>query len=679
MSEAALCEQLLAEVRLLNWSRTQQTARTWIEALRSQPAPVWAVERLLQEFPIHSQEGLALMHLAEALLRVPDLETATTLLGDQLSDRFQRLLTRRWLPPDAAESRLNLAQKLGAQGMVLAARRSLQLMGQQFVLGQTIDQALQRAAQMQMDRPLLRMSYDMLGEGARCESHAQNHAAHYTAAIAALAPHARFDGRAPANDGISVKLSALHPRFDALQSGRVMAELLPRVWLLCEQAARANIPLTIDAEESDRLEITLMVFEALASRVAREHLPWTGLGLVIQAYQTRARPAVDAVVGIAREQGIRIMVRLVKGAYWDSEIKRAQELGLEDYPVFTHKQHTDLSYLACATALLAAPDCVYPQFATHNAASVAALLHLCAEAQQPAFELQRLHGMGEGLYREIAHSHPQVPVRMYAPVGEHRDLLAYLVRRLLENGANTSFVHLLADRHVAVDDLLASPLRVQERPALPLPRDIYAPRTNSSGLDLCRSGHRQTLLLALPHAQLQHVANTPLDELADMQARAADAWADWSCTPIADRCAVLQRCAQALEQQMTHFSSLLVREGRKTWGDAVGEVRETVDSLRPFAASQHVDATRSLAANGRRHHRRKQCARARATRRVVVHQPLELSARNLSGASICGLGHRKHRHRQTRRTNTVCGTGRERTSEQLRLARWRFATGLRTR
>jgi RHH-type transcriptional regulator, proline utilization regulon repressor / proline dehydrogenase / delta 1-pyrroline-5-carboxylate dehydrogenase len=393
----------------LDWVLVAARARPWAEAVRRHPPPFWAMERLLKEYPIGSSEGLALMRLAEALLRVPDAATAIALTADQLGraefdgggdTALARLsdaaivLGKKLLPGSEQES--GLLRKLGARTVVAATLRAVQLLGRQFVLGQDIAEALAHAGAARREVASLRFSYDMLGEGARTQPDAQRYLESYQRGIAAIARSVDPALPVEANDGISIKLSALHPRYEALQRERVLDELVPRVWLLCEQAARANVGLTIDAEEVDRLELSLDVFEALARRVAREHPHWQGFGLALQAYQTRALELVGEVVALARRHGLRLMCRLVKGAYWDAEIKRAQELGLAQYPVFTHKHHTDISYLACARALLQASDCIYPQFATHNAGTVAAIQRLAAPLGTK-FEFQRLHGMGEGL------------------------------------------------------------------------------------------------------------------------------------------------------------------------------------------------------------------------------------------------------------------------------------------
>jgi RHH-type proline utilization regulon transcriptional repressor/proline dehydrogenase/delta 1-pyrroline-5-carboxylate dehydrogenase len=384
--------------------------------------------------------------------------------------------------PEAGESG-GLLTRLGARGVVAATVRAIQLLGRQFVLGRSIDEAQAEADKQRKAQPQLRFSYDMLGEGARTEADAERYQASYLNAIAAIARRQGDASVGPeGRDGISIKLSALFSRYEDAQRERVHAELLPRVWALIEQAAAADMNLTIDAEEVDRLELSLELLDALAGRIAAALPRWRGFGLAVQAYQTRALSVVEAVAAIARRHGLRFMVRLVKGAYWDGEVKRAQELGLPAYPVFTRKPHTDVNYLACARALLAHRDVIFPQFAGHNAGTIAALLQMAEKAGAVPgqdFELQRLHGMGDGVFREVLKD-PRVSCRVYAPVGEHRDLLAYLVRRLLENGANSSFVHQLADPSVAPAELLRSPLLEAHDGAgpaegLPLPRDSMAP------------------------------------------------------------------------------------------------------------------------------------------------------------------------------------------------------------
>ena len=688
---AVVLESSNSLIGVLDWAAAAELARPWVQAVRANPPPFWAIESLLREYPISSAEGLALMRLAEALLRVPDAETAIALAADQLGRAdfdaagdgvWQRLsasammLSKKLLPDPAtgfgpSEAAPGMVSKLGARTVVAATVRAVQLLGRQFVLGQTISDALHEAdaarRKLNKQRPQsqgkpsasakpaggLRYSYDMLGEGARTSADALSYLQSYTHAIQTLAAASDRTRAVEKNDGISIKLSALHPRYEDAQHARVLTELVPRVWGLCELAASANLSLTIDAEEVDRLELSLQVFEALAALVAQHQPQWQGFGLALQAYQTRALELVGHVTAIARKYKLRLMCRLVKGAYWDSEIKRAQEMGLPHYPVFTHKHHTDVSYLACARALLDAPDAVYPQFATHNAATIAAILQMALRQAQgdssiaqderalgaasvgasaahavarvgasstagppqggtapsthdrgsappkahavasvgATFELQRLHGMGEGVYREVL-KNPLVSCRVYAPVGAHRDLLAYLVRRLLENGANSSFVNQLADESVGMDALLTSPLQLslqststlQLQPALPLPPDLYgAGRKNSAGLDLSVEAMRAPLLAAYARLVLPQIPEFEAKSASSAVSTSLKSYQNWSKTPVAERAAVLRRAADALETELPVFCALLVKEARKTWGDAVSEVREAVDFFRYYA------------------------------------------------------------------------------------------------
>ncbi|MDP3761865.1 MAG: L-glutamate gamma-semialdehyde dehydrogenase [Ramlibacter sp.] len=579
----------------LDWPAAARVARPWVEAVRKHPPPFWAMESLLKEYPISTAEGLALMRLAEALLRVPDAETAIALTADQLGradfesaadgalSRLSRTaiaMSKRFLPDGQNEG--GLFGKLGARTVVAATLRAVQLLGRQFVLGQEMGEALREADSARRNMKNLRYSYDMLGEGARTDRDALRYLASYQDAIETIAARAQTGNAVEANDGISIKLSALHPRYEDAQRERVMAELVPRVWSLCERAARANINLAIDAEEMDRLEISLDVFEALAAQVARQHPQWQGFGLALQSYHTRALELVDHVAALARRYGLRLMCRLVKGAYWDAEIKRAQEMGMPHYPVFTHKHHTDISYLACARAMLDAQDVIYPQFATHNAGTIAAILQMAARTGA-RFELQRLHGMGEGLYGEVLRN-PLIACRVYAPVGQHRDLLAYLVRRLLENGANNSFVHQLADESVGMDQLLLSPLRLQAAPSLPLPPDLYgAQRKNSMGYDLAVESMRAPLLAAYQAVQVPTVEVFDAARAAEAVSRSLAAFPTWRATPVSERAGMLRRAADAMEAQLPNLCALLVKEAFKTWGDCVAEVREAVDFLRYYA------------------------------------------------------------------------------------------------
>jgi len=618
--EVDVVEAALATLQgQLDWAQVIRAGRPWVEAVRDKPAPFWAMESLLREYPISSAEGLALMRLAEALLRVPDVETAIALTADQLGradfdadsvvDGPHKILagisanaislSKKFLP--GADGEGGLLKRLGAKTVVAATVRAIQLLGRQFVLGRTIAEAMEEAQDQRKDMESarrgsanaatgLRFSYDMLGEGARTEHDAERYLASYANAIAAIA-RGQVAASPETADGISIKLSALFSRYEDGQRERVFAELLPRVWSLIEQAARANLNLTIDAEETDRLELSLDVLDALAARIATAFPKWTGFGLAVQAYQTRALQVVEAVAEIARRHKLRFMVRLVKGAYWDGEIKRAQEGGLTGYPVFTHKEHTDISYLACARALIAHADVIYPQFATHNAGTIAAILQM-ARSKNAAFEMQRLHGMGEGIYREVMKD-PTVACRVYAPVGEHRDLLAYLVRRLLENGANSSFVHQLADNAVDVERLLASPMTTARPSAFPMPAFLYPvdhglQRRNSTGADLAVIADRAPLDAAVAATVVPLVREATTEEVITAMVTLDDGFAAWSQRPVDERAAIIRRAGDLLDARLAEFCGLLVKEARKTLGDCVAEVREAVDFCRYYADQAQI-------------------------------------------------------------------------------------------
>uniref|UniRef100_UPI001BAC95B8 proline dehydrogenase family protein n=1 Tax=Neoroseomonas oryzicola TaxID=535904 RepID=UPI001BAC95B8 len=522
---------LIAAARLTAPERDQATAlaRRLITALRAHPRK-GGVEALVQEFSLSSQEGVALMCLAEALLRIPDTATRDALIRDKIGggDWAAHLGHSPSMFVNAATWGLVITGRLTATGNEaglgaaltrLIARAgepvirrgvdlAMRMMGEQFVTGQTIEEALARARAMEAKG--FRYSYDMLGEAAMTAADAARYLAAYEQAIHAIGTASAGRG-IEAGPGISVKLSALPPRYARAQRARVMGELLPRLAHLARLAKRYDIGLNIDAEESERLELSLDLLEALCHDAALAG--WDGVGFVIQAYQRRAPFVVDVVVDMARRTGRRMMVRLVKGAYWDSEIKRAQVDGLDDFPVFTRKLHTDVSYLACARRLLAAQDAVFPQFATHNAQTLAAI-HAMA-GPDARYEFQCLHGMGEPLYEEVVGpAKLNRACRIYAPVGTHETLLAYLVRRLLENGANSSFVHRIHDPEVPVDALLEDPVAAAEA-LVPVgrPHDrIAAPpalfgveRRNSAGLDLANEDR-----LAALAATLAAGAATPL-------------------------------------------------------------------------------------------------------------------------------------------------------------------------
>lgn len=593
--EAEVLAPLLQRLHGLDWALASADAIGWIDQVRAGKPAAFAMETLLREFPLSSAEGLALMRLAEALLRVPDADTAMALTADQLSRADFSGASQSWLATLSNQA-LSLSKKMlgedghkagffarvGAKAVLAATVRAVQLMGRQFVMGQTLEEALDDARKQRKARGGLRFSYDMLGEGARTEADALKYMHRYQVAIAALAAAREHSVPVEQADGISIKLSAIHARYEAVQHDQVMAQLVPRVCALAEAAAQADLNLTIDAEESERLELSLDVFEAVARQTAAKYPQWNGFGLAVQAYQTRALETIEEVARIARSLKVRFMVRLVKGAYWDYEIKRAQELGLAAFPVFTHRHHTDLSYLACVQAMLAMPDAIHPQIAGHNAATIAAALHLARAAGVP-FELQRLHGMGEAVHEAVHRQYPQVGLRVYAPVGPHRDLLAYLVRRLLENGANSSFVHQLADPSVPASVLVRSPLHIEPPSAVTLPLDILGERRNTAGTDLACEPMAQLLLAAYPATALPTPALTPaaqIDALVQTLARGQKAW---NATAVQARAAALEQAAAVLERDLAQWCALIVREGHRTWGDAVSEVREAADFCRYYA------------------------------------------------------------------------------------------------
>src|SRR5882724_9329668 len=634
--DRAIAARLLAATRLdaAPERRIEAMAARLIEAIRANDDPLGGVEDMLREFALSTKEGLALMVLAEALLRVPDARTADQFIEDKLgqgdfvhhetkSSAFLvnasawalGMSARVIQPGETPEGTIGrLAKRLGVPAVRAATRQAMRLMGSHFVLGETIEAALARAELYSGDAA--RYSFDMLGEGARTATDAERYFNSYASAIEAIGGTAD-DRPLPDRPGISVKLSALHPRFEAVSRERVMSELVPRLIDLARRAKAYDLNFTVDAEEADRLELSLEVIAAAFSDASLKG--WDGFGLAIQAYQKRARAVIDYTDNLARALRRRLMVRLVKGAYWDTEIKRAQERGLDGYPVFTRKAMTDLNYVACAQKLLGLRLRLFPQFATHNALTVATVLELAGGGA--GFEFQRLHGMGEALYARLSEDHPDLAYRTYAPVGSHRDLLAYLVRRLLENGANSSFVALAADDAIPVTTLLRRPAAIiggaerANHPNIPLPRDLLQPqRTNSRGVEFGEHAALSVLLSAIA-AKTAPVAATPLvdgavaaeparqivspidlttvigtvveatPEQADAAIAAARAgFRRWSATPATTRAGMLEKAAELLEQRAAHFIALLQREGGKTLDDALSEVREATDFSRYYAA-----------------------------------------------------------------------------------------------
>ncbi|HEV2549633.1 MAG TPA: bifunctional proline dehydrogenase/L-glutamate gamma-semialdehyde dehydrogenase PutA [Stellaceae bacterium] len=602
------------------------------------------IDALLHEYALSTPEGIALMCLAEALLRIPDAGTVDRLIRDKLApadwarhlghsdsllvnaSTWALMLTGRLMSaeagaPDLATALRRLVARSGEPVVRQAVTAAIRVLARQFVMGRTIDEALARAKPA--ERRGYRHSYDMLGEAARTAVDARRYFAAYEGAIAAIG--GAVEGRdIVAAPGISVKLSALHPRYEESQRDRAMRELLPSVAALARHAKAAGIGFTIDAEEADRLDLSLALIAALAEDPTLAG--WNGLGLAVQAYQKRAVPLVDWLVALARSARRRLMVRLVKGAYWDSEIKRSQERGLDGYPVFTRKVATDVSYLASARKLLAAPDAVFPQFATHNAHTLAAIVEMAGERVD--YEFQRLHGMGEALYEQVVGAdHLNRPCRVYAPVGGHEDLLAYLVRRLLENGANTSFVNRLVDEQAPIAELIADPvarlaaLPAKPHPRIPLPRDLYGPaRANARGIDLSDPLQLSKLAAAMDAAAAQPWWAGPIiggsERLAGARAvrdpsdhrreigtvveasaedaevalsQAAAAASGWDAMPAEERARVLERAADLFEARTAPFMTMIVREGGRTIPDALAEVREAIDYCRYYADRARAD------------------------------------------------------------------------------------------
>jgi RHH-type proline utilization regulon transcriptional repressor/proline dehydrogenase/delta 1-pyrroline-5-carboxylate dehydrogenase len=635
--DALLAEKFLAIATLSpeREARIDTSARTLVTAIRESASGIGGIEALLREYSLSTPEGLALMVLAEGLLRVPDDATADRLIEDKLGQggfaegghhppHSLLVSASAWAlgvsarligPADTPEGILRqVVRRLGLPTVRGAMRQAMRVMGSHFVLGQTIDEALGRATSRA--GRVFRYSFDMLGEGARTADDAARYQASYTAAIDSIG---RAAGNKPLPDrpGISVKLSALHPRYEAVSAARVMKELVPNVRALARAACIRGLNFTIDAEEADRLELSLDVIAAVAED--RQLAGWDGFGLAVQAYGKRAPETIDWIGDLAKALDRRFMVRLVKGAYWDMEIKRAQERGLPDYPVFTRKAMTDLSYLACADRLLALRPRIYPQFATHNALTVASVIERAGGTD--GYEFQRLHGMGDALYASLLETHPQMGVRTYAPVGVHRDLLAYLVRRLLENGANSSFVSVAADADVPIETLLKRPSAIVETPArarnasLPLPENLFGrSRKNSKGAEF---GHAACLAALVEEVQAQHVPGfaapiidgktlpgverivvSPVDAIrsvgrvveattqhADLAIEAASAgFRIWSRTQAATRATALEKAADLIEARREKFLALLAEEGGKTLDDGVAEIREAIDFLRYYAS-----------------------------------------------------------------------------------------------
>ena len=594
------------------------------------------METFLEEFGLSNNEGLALMCLAESLLRVPDGQTADKLIAEKISSgewashkgqsdswlvnasTWGLMLTGRIVDVgDHARRDLggfmqNLTKRAGSPVIRAAMMQAMRIMGEQFVVGRTIDEAIRRSETLGLTQKVGLCSFDMLGEGARTLDDAERYFRAYYDAIQALGASRGGDKKEKAKpenvNGISVKLSALHPRYDALHEDLVMSELYPKLLELALLAASGDINFCLDAEESDRLVISLKLLKKLMNEPSLEG--WAGLGLAVQAYQKRSLQVIDKLIDLSRETGRRLMIRLVKGAYWDSEIKHSQVEGHPDFPVWTRKATTDLCYLACARKMLDAGEVIFPQFATHNAHTVAAIQHMAGPKSE--FEFQRLHGMGDALYRAVERSRR---VRIYAPVGAHEDLLPYLVRRLLENGANTSFVHRFLDDDVPPEDVARSPftdIAPTRHPRIPLPKEMFgSARNNSAGLDLSQDevrerlhkavsrytpsisepivsdatpkGSKRSVVSPFDASDIGQTQDATVKDIRSAMEAAQNAYPDWNRLGGAKRAQVLTAMGDALEAKMEEFIVLLAKEAGKTFPDSIAEIREAVDFLRYYA------------------------------------------------------------------------------------------------
>ena len=600
--EADVLAGLLPAATLDAATRTavEHRALALLADLRAAQGSGW-VNRFLHQYRLNTAEGVALLSLAEAFLRVPDAATADLLIRDKLgapdwsdhlgdsdsalvnSATWGLVITRALVGEEGRASVLKrLIARAGEPFVRQAVGAAMRLMGQVFVMGRTIEEALARAADK--DNRGFTASFDMLGEAARTAEDGERYFNSYMAAIRAVGRSADKRAAITARHSISVKLSALHPRYETAHAATCVPALTVMLNSLADAAAAAGIGLTVDAEEQDRLAMSLDIIGA----VARQDRPgWNGLGMAVQAYGKRARAVIAWAGALAGETGVQLGVRLVKGAYWDSEIKRTQEAGLADYPLFTRKAATDVSYLACARDMLADRR-LYPAFATHNGLTVATILEWAAQSGRQDFEFQRLHGMGEGLFERLVQG-GALACRTYAPVGGHRDLLAYLVRRLLENGANSSFVHQLADERLSDADLLTDPAakiaRVAGRPhpSIPLPAALYGEtRVNSAGVDL---GEADVLAATTAHvAAFALPAAPPAGDVQAAITAAHAAFPAWNRQPVAARAAMLDRLADCLERDRLDLMAVLAHEARKTLPDALAEVREAVDFCRFYAA-----------------------------------------------------------------------------------------------
>lgn len=646
MDETAAINALIdaASLSADQLKKIQETAKHLVLKTREYKKKQSKLDVLLHQYDLSTEEGIALMCLAEALLRIPDKATMDKFISDKLSTvhwsdhldhdnplfvnaaTWSLLLTGKIYAPTLSEKKglyqslKKVFSRLGASIIRPMILKMMQAIGQQFVMGETIASALKRATAFEAEG--YRFSYDMLGEAARTMEDAEHYYHAYVSAIDAIGHAAKY-ATPTENPGISIKLSALHPRYEVAQYDRVIAEVTPKLLALAELAKKYNIGLTVDAEEADRLDISLDLFEMVFANAALSG--WEGFGLAVQAYQKRAPFVIDWLIDLSKRHQKRIMVRLVKGAYWDAEIKWAQVQGLVNYPVYTRKAATDVSYLACAKKLLQAADCFYPQFGTHNSYSVAAILDMADETA--AYEFQCLHGMGQSLYNHVVDQNEfNKPCRIYAPVGTHKELLGYLVRRLLENGANSSFVNRLADEHTPLEQMVVDPvarmasLQSKPHPRIPLPKDLYQDWQNSQGMDLSNLHTLKALKDRIEKAASQkwratsivggknHVTQTPTvirspsnhdREIGETHAAdtalveeavsiAQKAVQSWGHRPVEERARVFETAADLLQEAMPEFATLLTTEAGKCIPDCLSEIRETIDYFRYYA---HIAST----------------------------------------------------------------------------------------
>lgn len=627
-----------------------ETAKQLVVETREYKKRQSKIDTLLHQYDLSTEEGIALMCLAEALLRIPDKATIDKFISDKISTvewknhlsgensffinaaTWSLLLTGKIYGPtinpqkNLMASLKRVISRLGAGMIRPVMLQMMKAMGKQFVMGEDIDSALKRAREL--EEKGYRFSYDMLGEAARTESDASHYYRSYVNAIDAIGKVATHSS--PANNpGISIKLSALHPRYEYAKHEQVLKELPPLLLALAQQAKKYNIGLTVDAEEADRLDLSLDIYERVFNDPSLDG--WEGLGLAVQAYQKRASFVLDWLIKLSNQKQKRMMVRLVKGAYWDAEIKLSQIQGLSGYPVFTRKNATDVSYLACARKLLAHPECFYSQFGTHNAYSVAAIMDMAGKQQD--FEFQCLHGMGRPLYDQIVDKNQyNRPCRIYAPVGTHQDLLGYLVRRLLENGANTSFVNRLADDKTPIEDIVFDPvarvaaLSSKPHPKIPLPNDIYGAWQNSAGIDLSNPHDFAQLQQHMTEAEKEpwfaapivngkvlkdknpqavvspslisrvigQVSKASEADVEDALQAATQAARTWEETPVSERAAILEHAADLFQAEMPQLMAILTREGGKCLQDCQSEVRETIDYCRYYAYRARQDLVPKL-------------------------------------------------------------------------------------